>query len=276
MTVAERKNRTLVEMARCMRIQSGLPESFWADAVSTANFTRNRCVTKSLKKNTPHELWNGKVPDLKKFRTFGEDGHYLDKSPARGKMDLTGIKCKFIGYDEFIKGYRVWVPSLQKIVTSRDFRFLSEDGNGGKIHKSLPQDDREPQDDLHDGFVEHHFYAEPKVAAPPKTVDRESSSECGDDPATTTPKVILKKNRRIRQTTIQMEPVALHHWKPRLAEVVEDRGSLGRALEVGPKRSTSSRIPSGKTLPKSTESPAASMKTALSVYALKNERTYQR
>lgn len=35
--VAERKNRTLVEMARCMMIQSGLPASFWAEAVLTAN-----------------------------------------------------------------------------------------------------------------------------------------------------------------------------------------------------------------------------------------------
>lgn len=40
---AERKNRTLLEMARCLLIQSGLPSSFWAEAVSTANYIRNRC-----------------------------------------------------------------------------------------------------------------------------------------------------------------------------------------------------------------------------------------
>jgi transposase InsO family protein len=36
--VPERRNRTLVEMARCMMIQSQLSPSFWAKAISTANY----------------------------------------------------------------------------------------------------------------------------------------------------------------------------------------------------------------------------------------------
>ena len=63
--VVERKKRTLAEMAHCMCIQSGLPESFWAEAVSTANFIRNCCLTKTLKKKTLYELWN------EKFQTSG-------------------------------------------------------------------------------------------------------------------------------------------------------------------------------------------------------------
>jgi len=35
--IAERKNRTLVEMSRCLLLQFDLPPSFWAEAVSTAN-----------------------------------------------------------------------------------------------------------------------------------------------------------------------------------------------------------------------------------------------
>ena len=35
---AERMNRTLVEMARCMLLERGLPNSFWAEAVQTANY----------------------------------------------------------------------------------------------------------------------------------------------------------------------------------------------------------------------------------------------
>ncbi|WP_251363026.1 DDE-type integrase/transposase/recombinase, partial [Escherichia coli] len=40
--VVERKNRTLIEMARTMIIESGLPKSFWAEAVQTACFIINR------------------------------------------------------------------------------------------------------------------------------------------------------------------------------------------------------------------------------------------
>lgn len=37
---AERKNRTLVEMARCMLIDADLPYTFWGEAISTANYTQ--------------------------------------------------------------------------------------------------------------------------------------------------------------------------------------------------------------------------------------------
>jgi len=46
--VAERANRTLVEMARCIMLQANLPQSMWAEAVNTATYLRNRCATKSL------------------------------------------------------------------------------------------------------------------------------------------------------------------------------------------------------------------------------------
>lgn len=43
--IAERKNQTLLKMTRCLLIRSDLPSSFWAEAVSTANYIRNRCPT---------------------------------------------------------------------------------------------------------------------------------------------------------------------------------------------------------------------------------------
>ena len=85
--VAERKNRTLMEMARCMLIQSRLSTSFWAEAVFTANYIRNRCISKSLDKKTPYTIWHGEAPNLRGLRTFGEAGHYLHKDPCLGKTD---------------------------------------------------------------------------------------------------------------------------------------------------------------------------------------------
>lgn len=41
--VAERMNRTLLDMARCLMLQSGLSSMFWADAVATACHIRNCC-----------------------------------------------------------------------------------------------------------------------------------------------------------------------------------------------------------------------------------------
>lgn len=39
--LAERSNRTILEMARTMLVSSGLPKSLWAEAVSTAAYIRD-------------------------------------------------------------------------------------------------------------------------------------------------------------------------------------------------------------------------------------------
>ena len=45
--VAERKNRTIMEMARSMLNGKGLPNSFWAEAVNIAVYIFNRLCNKS-------------------------------------------------------------------------------------------------------------------------------------------------------------------------------------------------------------------------------------
>lgn len=51
--VAERKNRTLVETARCMLSHVKLTKMFWAEAIATAVYTQNKLPTSALKRETP-------------------------------------------------------------------------------------------------------------------------------------------------------------------------------------------------------------------------------
>lgn len=146
--VAERKNRTLMEMARCMMTQSKLPISFWAEAVATANFNRNRCITKALGDKTPFELWYGRRPDVKHMRTFGETAYMLNKAPGKGKLDLRGIKCIFVGYDKSSKSYRVWVPSKQKVTVTRDIKFVDVDAVTRSPKESTPSSADQDQDSI--------------------------------------------------------------------------------------------------------------------------------
>ena len=60
--VAERMNRTLVETTRSMLVGANLPHRFWAEALSTATYLRNRCPTKAVCGMTPCEAWTGKKP----------------------------------------------------------------------------------------------------------------------------------------------------------------------------------------------------------------------
>lgn len=52
---AKRRNRTLLNMVRCMLREKNLPRKFWAEAVYTATHILNRCPTKRLEGITPEE-----------------------------------------------------------------------------------------------------------------------------------------------------------------------------------------------------------------------------
>jgi hypothetical protein len=68
--VAERKNRTLLEMARCMEGKAP-SDKFLLEAVMCANYVLNRCPTKALRVITPYEAWNGRKPMVSHMRIFG-------------------------------------------------------------------------------------------------------------------------------------------------------------------------------------------------------------
>ena len=53
--VAERMNRTLVEIVRSMLSDAKLPKNFWAEALSTAVYLHNRSPTRAVLKKTPFE-----------------------------------------------------------------------------------------------------------------------------------------------------------------------------------------------------------------------------
>ena len=69
--VAERLNRTLVESVRSMISDAKLPQKFWAEALSTAVYLRNRSPTKAVTGMTPYEAWSGEKPGVGHLRAFG-------------------------------------------------------------------------------------------------------------------------------------------------------------------------------------------------------------
>ena len=53
--VAERKNRTILNMARSMMKAKLMPKEFWVEAVSCAIYLSNRSPTANLKDQIPQE-----------------------------------------------------------------------------------------------------------------------------------------------------------------------------------------------------------------------------
>jgi hypothetical protein len=67
--VAERKNRTLCEMARTMLDEHRTPRRFWAKAVNTACYASNRIYLRVHKKKTCFELMLDRTPKVSHFHS---------------------------------------------------------------------------------------------------------------------------------------------------------------------------------------------------------------
>ena len=135
--VAERMNRTLMEMVRSLLSDSHLPQVFWAEALSTAVYFRNRSPTKAVTAVTPFEAWSGDQPDLIHLRRFGCLAYSHVSKEERQKLDVKARECIMLGYGVNEKGYRLYDVEKRKVFHSRDVVFY-EEVNGAKERVSHP------------------------------------------------------------------------------------------------------------------------------------------
>jgi hypothetical protein len=122
--VAERRNRTLLDMVRSMMSMSELPGSFWGYALETAIYLLNKFPTKSVP-NIPYELWTGKKPSLNHIKIWGCPS-YVRKSNV-DKLGPRSDRCLFVGYPKMSTGFYFYNPSEEKVFVSRNAIFLEED-----------------------------------------------------------------------------------------------------------------------------------------------------
>ncbi|GKC39790.1 retrovirus-related pol polyprotein from transposon TNT 1-94, partial [Tanacetum coccineum] len=120
--VAERKNRTVVEMTRSMLKSKGLPNSFLAEGVATAVYLLNISPTKAVWNETPYEAWCGNKPSVSHLRVFGCICYAL-RTTEKHKLEDKSQKFIFVGYCTQSKAYRLYDPTHEKIVVSRNVVF---------------------------------------------------------------------------------------------------------------------------------------------------------
>lgn len=118
--LCERMNRSVVEKARCLIFDAGLEKKFWAEAVHTSVYLRNRSVVTGLNSKTPYEVWTGSKPNLSHLRIFGSAVMVHVPKEKRLKWDKKANKLIFLGYSDNVKGYRVYNPETNSVTISRD------------------------------------------------------------------------------------------------------------------------------------------------------------
>lgn len=121
--VVERRNQTVVQMARSMIKAMGVPNRFWGEAVTTAVFILNRAPTKAVEGKTPYEAWYGERPTVNFFRTFGCVAHVKVVKPNLKKLEDRSVPMVFLGYVDGGKSYKVYNPVINTVHVTRDAIF---------------------------------------------------------------------------------------------------------------------------------------------------------
>jgi transposase InsO family protein len=125
--VVERKNQTIMNMARSLLKEKCMSNIGWREALACSVYLLNSSPTTSLKMKVPQEAWSGTKLNVSHLKTFGCIAYTHIASELRNKMDDRSEKCIFTGYSETSKAYRLYNPISKKNLKetdSRDVKFL--------------------------------------------------------------------------------------------------------------------------------------------------------
>jgi hypothetical protein len=122
-SVAERKNRTILEAVKTMIHDQDLLMCLWAEAAMTVVYVQNRLSHSALGLKTPEEIFTGKKPEVSHLKIFGCPMFIHIPKEKRNKLDPLGKKGIFVGYCEVSKAFRIYIPGQHHIEISRDVTF---------------------------------------------------------------------------------------------------------------------------------------------------------
>ena len=126
--VSERLNRSLVTTARTMLADANLPACFWAEAIKTACYLRNRTPIGPNNK-TPEEVYSGKKPGIGHLRAWGCVA-YAHLSPINrdrsDKMHAVAVRTCLIGYMPTMRQYRLYDPIKKAVLISTAPHFVED------------------------------------------------------------------------------------------------------------------------------------------------------
>jgi hypothetical protein len=147
--VAERKNRTLIEMARTMLDEYKTSDRFWVEAVNRACHATNRLYLHKLLKKTSYELLTGNKPNVSYFWVFRSKCYILRKRSKSSKFAPKTYECVLLGYDSNSRAYYVFNVTTGCVETTCDVVFDETNGSQKEqVDLDLVDDEEAPCDAL--------------------------------------------------------------------------------------------------------------------------------
>ncbi|GJT56942.1 ribonuclease H-like domain-containing protein [Tanacetum coccineum] len=127
--VAKRKNRTLIKAARTMLADLFLPNTFWAEAVSTACYVLNRVLVTKPHNKTSYELITSKIPIISYIRPFGCHVTILNTIDHLGTFEEKAAEGFLVGYSLNSKDFRVYNLETKRVEENLHINLLKNKPN---------------------------------------------------------------------------------------------------------------------------------------------------
>lgn len=123
---AGRLNHSILESSRCMLYDAGMNSRYWAEAVNTAIYIKNKSPNKMLDGASPEENWTERKINLSHLRVFGCIAYAKVPEDKRVKGNETdNTRYVFVGYCDETKSYRLVNPCNPiECIKSKDVFFL--------------------------------------------------------------------------------------------------------------------------------------------------------
>lgn len=120
---AERFNRTIMNMSRCLLAEANVEKKYWPEIVCAATYLKNRTLSNTIERKTSYEIFFGKKPDVSNLRLYGSKVFVRKPEQKRtSKWDKKAEMGILIGYSDV--GYRVLLNG--RVIVARHVDIIDE------------------------------------------------------------------------------------------------------------------------------------------------------
>lgn len=138
--VAERYNRSAMDIGRCLMREAKIHRRYWPEAIKTAAYLKNRTIANTVENKTPYEIFFGVKPNVEHLKIYGSRVFVrVPEVLRKTKWDDKAQVGILVGYNE--NSYRVLLNN--RIINARHVQVVEENTELICLEK---QDDEKDKD----------------------------------------------------------------------------------------------------------------------------------